>query len=84
LEDVRWEKYAYPGIHSEGPQGLIDLLLDIENCDILIGIFWKRLGTPIKKDGKTGTEHEIMKAYELWKQNQNNKKPPIMIYFKRK
>src|SRR5262249_35323252 len=36
-----WETDAYPGIHSEGPQGLIDSVLHIEDCEILIGIFWK-------------------------------------------
>ncbi|MFZ0513638.1 MAG: hypothetical protein WAM14_18675, partial [Candidatus Nitrosopolaris sp.] len=49
----------------------------IEDCDILIGIFWKRFGTPTS-DGKTGTEHEFHKAYEAWKKN---KRPQIMLYF---
>jgi len=44
-----WEKDSYPGFHVDGPQAIIDQTLNIENCDILIGIFWKRFGTPIKK-----------------------------------
>lgn len=60
---------------------MIDTILNIENCEILIGIFWKRLGTPIKQGGKTGTEHEFYKAYEAWKENG---KPHIMLYFKTK
>jgi hypothetical protein len=41
---LRWETDAYPGFHPEGPQGLIDKILGIEDCDVLIGIFWKRFG----------------------------------------
>jgi len=77
LEVVRWETDSYPGFHTDGPQGLIDSLLRIEDCDCLVGIFWKRFGTPVK-DGKSGTEHEIRKAVEAWKQA---KKPQIMVYF---
>ena len=59
---------------------MIDPILNIDDCDILICIFWKRFGT-ITKDGKTGTEHEFYKAYEAWKQN---KTPNIMLYFNQK
>src|SRR5215510_8771826 len=52
------EADAYPGFHLEGPQGLIDPILRIETCDILIGIFWKRFGTPVI-DAQSGTEHEF-------------------------
>ncbi|MFL5626421.1 MAG: site-specific integrase [Ktedonobacteraceae bacterium] len=76
----RWETDAFPGFHAEGPQGLIDLVLQIEDCDLLIGIFWKRFGTPTA-DAKSGTEHEFRKAYEAWKRN---KRPQIMIYFNQK
>ena len=81
LKGVRWETDSYPGFHIDGPQGLIDPIIKIEDCDILICIFWKRFGTPIKEDGKTGTEHEFYKAYEAWKQNN---KPHIMLYFSQK
>jgi HEAT repeat protein len=80
LKAVRWETDSYPGFHIDGPQGLIDPIINIEDCDILICIFWKRFGT-ITKDGKTGTEHEFYKAYEAWKQN---KRPHIMMYFNQK
>ncbi len=63
FEITRWKTDAYPGFHKEGPQGLIDPVLDIENCDILIGIFWKRFGTPTKQ-ASSGTEHEFIKAYK--------------------
>lgn len=72
---------SYPAFHIDGPQGLIDKILNIEDCDILICIFWRRFGTSIKQGGETGTEHEFYKAYNAWKKNQ---RPHIMLYFKRK
>lgn len=76
----RWETDAYPGFHVAGPQGLIDPILNITDCDLLIGIFWKRFGTP-KADGKTGTEHEFNLAHEAWKEKGT---PQILVYFNQK
>ncbi len=78
LKVTRWETDAYPGFHAEGPQGLIDPILNIQDCDILLGIFWKRFGTPTK-DALSGTKHEIRAAIELWRKSQ---RPQIMMYFK--
>jgi formylglycine-generating enzyme required for sulfatase activity len=78
LELIRWETDAYPGFHPQGPQGLIDPVLNIRNCDILLGIFWKRFGTPTK-DALSGTEYEFKMALESWKESG---KPQIMMYFK--
>jgi hypothetical protein len=39
LDITRWEDDAYAGFHPQGPQGLIDAILRIEECDIFIGIF---------------------------------------------
>lgn len=75
-----WETDGYPGLHPEGPQGLLDYILKIERCDILIGIFWKRFGTPTKK-AASGTEHEILRAYEAWAANG---RPHVMVYFNQK
>lgn len=77
---TRWETDTYPGFHVDGPQGLIDPILRITDCDLLIGIFWKRFGTPTA-DGKTGTEHEFSLAYEEWKKNE---RPQIFVYFNQK
>jgi hypothetical protein len=77
LELYRWETDAYPGFHPEGPQGLIDSELQIPDCDLLVGIFWRRFGTPTK-DSASGTEHEFRLAYEAWQQN---RRPQIMMYF---
>lgn len=80
LEVVRWETDAHPGFHPDGPQGLIDPILRIEECDVLVGIFWKRFGTPAKGDS-SGTAHEFRLAYEAWKRN---RRPQVMVYFKQK
>ena len=80
LELTRWETDTHPGFHAEGPQGLIDPILRVADCDLLIGIFWKRFGTPTA-DGKTGTEHEFSQAYESWK---NLGRPQILVYFNQK
>lgn len=77
LEVSRWETDAYPGFHADGAQGLVDHVLRIEDCDVLVGIFWKRFGKPVG-DAKSGTEHEFRTAYEAWKRN---KRPEIMVYF---
>jgi hypothetical protein len=77
LELGRWETDAYPGFHPQGPQGLIDPILRIEDCDVLLGIFWKRFGTPTAEAG-SGTEHEFLRAYAAWQQH---RRPQIMVYF---
>ena len=66
-----------PGFHQLGPQGHIDSYLPLDDCDILVGIFWWRFGT-VGRDGQTGTEHEIRKAYDSWKRK---RKPRISLYF---
>ena len=59
----RWETEARPGLHLEGPQGLIDERMQIADSDIVVGIFWKRFGTPTG-DAQSGTEHELRNAWE--------------------
>jgi NACHT domain len=54
--------------------------LRIEDCDVLLGIFWKRFGTPTAEAG-SGTEHEFLRAYAAWKQHS---RPQIMVYFNQK
>ncbi len=62
LEVTLWETAGSPGFHPLGPQGHVDPILDIDGCDLLIGIFWKRFGTPVY-DAQSGTEHEFWRAY---------------------
>lgn len=77
---TRWETDTHPGFHLDGPQGLIDPILNITDCELLIGIFWKRFGKPTA-DGKTGTEHEFSLAYEAW---QEKGSPQSFVYFNQK
>lgn len=77
LEVYRWETDAYPGLHAEGGQGLIDTILKIDQSDILIGIFWTRFGREIPS-GEVGTEHEIRLAAKAWEAKGS---PYVMLYF---
>ena len=56
LEPVLWETHARPEL-GDRPQGLINKQL-VDNCDILIGTFWTRLGTSTGK-AESGTAEEI-------------------------
>jgi hypothetical protein len=80
LELSRWETDTYPGFHSDGPQGGIDPILKIDDCDLLIGIFWHRFGTPTM-DARSGTEHEFRLAYQAWR---SKRRPQIWVYFNQK
>jgi hypothetical protein len=80
LELSRWETDTYPGFHTDGPQGGIDPILKIEDCDLLLGIFWRRFGTPTT-DAGSGTEHEFKLAYQTW---QKKDRPQLMVYFNQK
>ncbi|MGO9901768.1 MAG: tetratricopeptide repeat protein [Solirubrobacteraceae bacterium] len=73
----RWETDARPGLHLEGPQGLIDERMEIAESDVVVGIFWKRFGTPTG-DAQSGTEHELRMAWESWRQAG---RPDVMVYF---
>src|SRR5947199_933087 len=63
----RWETDARPGLHLEGPQGLIDEGMRIEEADVVVGVFWKRFGTPTR-DADSGTEHELRRAWIAWRE----------------
>jgi tetratricopeptide (TPR) repeat protein len=73
----RWETDAHPGLHLEGPQGLIDDAMGIDDSDVVVGIFWKRFGTPTS-DAGSGTEHELRRAWSAWQQR---RRPQVMVYF---
>ncbi len=66
---MRWETDARPGLHLEGPQVPIDELMQIADSDVVVGIFWKRSGTP-SGDAQSGTEHELRDAWEAWRKAQ--------------
>lgn len=73
----RWEVDARPGMHLEGPQGLIDERMQIQDADIVVGLFWTRFGTPTSM-ADSGTEHELRRAWICW---QNHGRPEVMVYF---
>jgi hypothetical protein len=73
----RWETDASPGLHLEGPQGLIDEEMCVHDAHVVVGVFWNRLGTPVP-DAESGTAHELRRAWELWK---NDGRPQVFIYF---
>lgn len=79
LKCWRWETDTYPAFHAQGPQGHIDRLMKIEDSDVVIGIFWKRFGTPTMGVG-SGTEHELRTAHDAWK---TKNRPQVMVYFSR-
>jgi tetratricopeptide (TPR) repeat protein len=73
----RWEVDARPGMHPEGPQGLIDELMDIKDADAVVGVFWKRFGAPTG-EASSGTEHELRRAWAAW---QDQGRPEVLVYF---
>ena len=82
--DVQFRVLGYqtdvrPRVHEQGPQGPIDEDLPIDQCDIVVGILWKRFGTPIPElGGETGTEHELGCAIAAWRKS---RKPEVVLCF---
>ena len=76
VELWKWEEDAIPGAGE--PQSLIDPELD--KSDVVVVIFWNRFGMETST-GETGTEREVLRAFERW---EKNKKPKILIYFCRR
>jgi hypothetical protein len=56
LQPIRWELDSVPSMSEDG-QSVINKQL-VERADILIGIFWARLGSPTLRD-VSGTAEEI-------------------------
>lgn len=72
LLPIRWETHTTPEYGSR-PQEAINRQI-VDQCDLLIGIFWTRLGTPTGKN-ESGTLEEIDRVA-----SQNK---PVMLYFSR-
>jgi hypothetical protein len=70
---IGWETHSFPA-SGDHPQHIIDAQV-LEGCDLLVAIFWSRLGekTP---DAESGTVGEIEKHIQAGKQ--------AMVYFSRK
>lgn len=69
LLPVGWETHAAPDLGGRA-QGIINK--SMEHCDLLVGVFWTRLGTPTG-DFESGTVEEIKRHISEGK--------PAMVYF---
>lgn len=75
LEAVRWETHAWPDIGDDA-QDVINN--QIGEFDILVGVMWRRFGSPTKR-ATSGTGEEFERAYNLFKKHG---RPKIMFYFR--
>jgi hypothetical protein len=70
LLPLLWERDATPQM-GDRPQGIINRQL-VDTADVLVGIFWTRLGTPTS-EAASGTAEEINRFIEASK--------PVLLYF---
>lgn len=70
LLPLRWETHTAPE-YGTRPQEVVNRAI-VDNCDLLIGIFWTRVGTPTGSTA-SGTIEEIERVAKAGK--------PIMLYF---
>lgn len=70
LLPVKWESHSAPAM-GDRPQEIINNQV-VRNCDMLIGAFWTRLGSPTGVE-ESGTVEEIK-----WFLKQNK---PVMLYY---
>ena len=75
LSAIRWETHAWPGV-GEDAQDAIST--QIGEFDILVGIMWRRFGSPTKR-AQSGTGEEFERAYDLFKKHG---RPKVMFYFR--
>jgi hypothetical protein len=67
---VMWEFEATPEM-GDRPQGILNRQL-VNSSDILVGMFWTRLGTPTERE-ESGTVEEIQEFLKARK--------PVLLYF---
>ena len=72
LEAVKWETHCIPEM-GDRPQEIVNKQV-VRDCDILVGVFWTRLGSPTGK-AESGTVEEIHEFLASGK--------PAMLYFSR-
>jgi hypothetical protein len=70
LLPIGWESHSSPEMGAS-PQTIINKQI-LEKCDLLVGVFWTRIGTPTKEH-PSGTVEEIEKHIQSGK--------PAMLYF---
>ena len=74
IDLLGWED-TLPGVGR--PQALINS--DVDNCDLFIGLLWKRWGTPSGEDFSSGFEEEFERVR---RRNQRTGQPEIWLAFK--
>jgi hypothetical protein len=72
LLPLRWETHTAPDYNTR-PQEVINRAV-VDECDLLVGIFWTRIGSPTGT-AVSGTLEEIDRVGKAGK--------PIMLYFSR-
>lgn len=70
LLPLRWETHGRPE-YGKRPQEIINTTV-VDHCDLLIGIFWTRIGTAAG-GSRSGTVEEIERVAKAGK--------PVMLYF---
>ena len=70
LLPVGWETHSSPEM-GDRPQAIINKQI-LKNCDLLVGVFWTRIGTATE-DYPSGTVEEIEEHIKAGK--------PVMLYF---
>jgi hypothetical protein len=75
VQPVRWETHAVPDV-GDDVQDVLNR--QIGEVDVLVGVMWRRFGTPTKRAG-SGTGEEFERAYLLFKKYG---RPKIMFYFR--
>jgi hypothetical protein len=70
IEPVMWETHTRPEL-GDRPQAVVNRQI-VGDCDILVGTFWTRLGTPTG-EAQSGTVEEIARFRAAGK--------PVMLYF---
>ncbi|MEU6227141.1 hypothetical protein [Streptomyces sp. NPDC047042] len=67
---LRWETHSHPEMGAEA-QAIINRQI-VDDCDMAVGVFWTRLGTPTA-NAESGTAEEISRVGAAGK--------PVMLYF---
>ncbi|MFH6971779.1 hypothetical protein [Flavobacterium petrolei] len=73
LLPVKWETHSSP-TYGVRPQEAINKQI-VDDCDLLLGFFWTKLGTPTGED-VSGTIEEIKRVSKAGK--------PVMLYFSKR
>ncbi len=81
LVPIRWERLP-PRASPEGVQAGIEDDLQIEDCDVVVALLWKKYGVPDDK-GYSPTAREIRKALAANRAS-GRKRPAVKVYFSKK